>query len=606
MQVLQSSLVKNSLNPSASKYFTIWCLIFLSTCSQFIRAQSLEKAFAALNAGDYLICTAAFQQLLIKDPENPVAAYGLSKTYVMPDNKDFNLDSANRYIAIGVKGLNRAWKEQELKKNRALGYREFTVKQLEKSINELAFQACDSVDEIEQWNHFIANYNNTELLQEAVERRNVLAFNAAMRAGDYSSYEEFLRNYPDARQVKEAKALYEKLLYLSKTSDSTWQAYHNFYEKFPESPFAMTARSNYEWLLFQDKTKNHQLQEYISFLNEYPHSPYAPVVEDSVYRISTKDHQLSQYLDFLSAHPTNRNVNKAWAEVYKLENMIYSPASFKRFLAKYPQYPNKRQLDRDLMLSAKKYTPFQQGDLYGYFDSTEMKVKITPRFTEAAPFSEGLAAVMLPCESLPCSYSYVTLEGRMLSTVPWSEANDFHEGLALVSVGNCSADSCSYGFINRFGEWVIAPDYDDAFEFTDELALVRIDQKGYGYINKSGKMVIPIQYGDAAPFSEGLAAVQPNDSMGWYGYIDTAGQWAIKPAFTEAGMFSESLAPAANDKGMWGYINHDGTWSIPPKFEAASPFLNGIASVVVKSKNPKNSKLFIMKEKKIDKNGKLF
>lgn len=74
---------------------------------------------------------------------------------------------------------------------------------------------------------------------------------------------------------------------------------------------------------------------------------------------------------------------------------------------------------------------------------------------------------------------------------------------------------------------------------------------------------------------------------------------------TKAGSFAESLAPAANEKKIWGYVDHTGNWVIQPKFESALPFEKGIAKVVIKSKDPKNSKLFVMKEKTIDKKGKV-
>lgn len=569
-------------------------------------AQSLDKAFAAYNAGSYELATSYFREILVKKPEHPVAEFGLAKIFFMRDNKQFSLDSANYYAIKCATGLDKTWKESDQENFLAAGYRKFTVSELQQNINMAAYRQADSTDELETWNHFITTYTTSSLIDEAIEKRNVLAFNQVMRNGDYASYEEFLKNYPDAKQVKEARSLYEKQLYKSKTADSTWQSYKNFMEKYPASPYLAAAKANYEKLLFIDLTQGHQLQDYLVFIHDYPKNPFVPLAEDSVYAISTRGQKLDQYLSFISLFPANRNINKAWAEVYQLENPVYSYQSFKKFGEKYPAFPDRLQLEKDLSLTKKKYFVMEKDGLFGYGDSADMQIRIMPQFSEAAPFSEGLAAVQLPCNREPCYYSYVSLEGQILHTELWTEANDFHSGLALAAIGNCNEDSCLYGFINRFGEWEIAPQYNDAFEFTDGLALVKKEPGGYGFIDKSGRVVIPLQYKDAAPFSEGVSCVQSGDSMALYGYIDQYDKWVIDAKFTKAGSFAESLAPAANEKKNWGYIDHTGNWVIEPKFEAALPFKNGTAKVVVKSKDPKNAKLFVMKEKTIDKKGKVY
>jgi hypothetical protein len=287
-------------------------------------------------------------------------------------------------------------------------------------------------------------------------------------------------------------------------------------------------RSWYSWI--KQKTINCRITWYFSTITL--DNPFSPVAEDSIYTISTRNKSLSQYLSFISLFPSNRNVNKAWSHVYRLETPVYKYETFKKFSEKYPAFPNKQALANDLDLSTKVYLPFQKDSLYGYIDSASSKIKITPTFTEAAPFSEGMAAVMVPCGKEICPYLYINMEGTTITNYPWSEANDFHHGRALAAIGNCENDSCRYGFINRFGEWIIAPDFSDAFEFTDGLALVRKENTGYGYIDEAGVVVIPMEYGDAFTFSEGVAAVQSRDSSKLYGFIDRFGKWAVLPRFS--------------------------------------------------------------------------
>ncbi len=567
-------------------------------------AQSLNKAFSYLYAGEYTESESIFRKIISKDPDNPAAAYGLGKVFFMGDNKRYNLDSVNYYATKSAAGLKKQWKTSETKKFNQVGYREFTVMDLQKQVNEAAFKVADSIDEVDGWNHFINTFTTSPYLKEATERRNLLAFNDAMKRGDYASFEEFLKTYPDADQVREARSLYEKFLYKNKTADSTWESYKTFLEKYPKSPYATRAKANYDRLLYLDKTKAHRLQDYVLFIHENPQSPHVSESEDSIYALGTNDKTLESYSKFITAFPGNRNAGKAWEEVYKKETPVFNYESIKKFSEKYPAFPNRQELDSDLILSKKLYFPHKNDSLYGYVDSQSMKVKIPHRFIDASPFSEGMAAVQLPCSSQYCPYSYVTLKGEIIATYPWIEANDFRDGLALVAVGNCDHDSCRYGFINRFGNWVVEPQYDDAFEYHEGLALVRKEGKGYGFIDKKGSVVIPLQYPDATSFSEGVAAVQLKDTSALYGYIDKSGRQVISAGFKKAGMFSESLAPAANEKNQYGYIDHSGSWVIQPVFESALPFRNGSAKVVVKSKDKKNPKLFITREKVIDKKGK--
>jgi hypothetical protein len=174
---------------------------------------------------------------LQRTPQHPAAAFGLARGFFMRDNKDFNLDSANHYAMKCAAGLKKQWKESEVKKYQSVGYREFTVNELQRNINTEAYLVADSLDTIEDWNHFLATYTISADLDIAMERRNMLAFREAIQKNDYASFEDFLKTYPNASQVKEAKALYEKLLYKSKTEDSTWQSYKSFIEKYPKSPF---------------------------------------------------------------------------------------------------------------------------------------------------------------------------------------------------------------------------------------------------------------------------------------------------------------------------------------------------------------------------------
>jgi hypothetical protein len=199
---------------------------------------------------------------------------------------------------------------------------------------------------------------------------------------------------------------------------------------------------------------------------------------------------------------------------------------------------------------------------------------------------------------------------------------DFHEGLAVFSVGNSEAAESAVGFIDESGAVVIAPRFVYAHDFSDDRAFVRrhgfvgfIDRLGkevfavdnpsdrdfheglvavgglgekWGFMDRSGRWAIERQYYFADDFSEGLAGVEVD---GKYGFINQKGEMVIEPRFltrrgTEAlirvatSRFSEGLACVKVDGAGYGYIDKQGKFVIPPQFDRAQEFSEGLAWVV--------------------------
>lgn len=203
--------------------------------------------------------------------------------------------------------------------------------------------------------------------------------------------------------------------------------------------------------------------------------------------------------------------------------------------------------------------PLRQGRVYGYID-LEGRMRITPRFSYARPFRQGLAAVQVGG----------VWQGRRLRGGVW-------------------------GYIDLDGAMAIEPDYAQAGDFSAEgLAAVyrsgRSSRPGgtlqfAGYIDRQGEVAIPAgenAHGDR--FSEGLAAVQ--DSLtGLWGYIDTSGERVIAAELTRVGAFAQGRAPAGRyvagsaEHIRWGYLDTSGRWVVEPRFDQAGTFREGFAPV---------------------------
>ena len=66
-----------------------------------------------------------------------------------------------------------------------------------------------------------------------------------------------------------------------------------------------------------------------------------------------------------------------------------------------------------------------------------------------------------------------------------------------------------WGYIDKSGKFVIEPQFEFADDFSEGLAIVTINDE-YGFIDKSGKFVIEPQFEYASKFSDGISRVENN------------------------------------------------------------------------------------------------
>jgi hypothetical protein len=221
---------------------------------------------------------------------------------------------------------------------------------------------------------------------------------------------------------------------------------------------------------------------------------------------------------------------------------------------------------------------------------------INPQFGDAAPFSEGLAFVLVGDERTG-KVGYIDKAGKMVIAPRFDSgvvppflladrsfndgyvfrAGKFSEGLAAVRVGDESRSR--YGYIDKTGKLVIDTQFDYVKDFSGGLAAIRIGDEHtgrFGYIDRNGKVAINPQFGFAHNFSEGLAEVEVGNR---YGYIDKSGTMVVPP-LSEVGnpRFSEGLVSMMIG-GRWGYFDKAGKVAINPQFDFAFEFSEGLASV---------------------------
>ena len=269
---------------------------------------------------------------------------------------------------------------------------------------------------------------------------------------------------------------------------------------------------------------------------------------------------------------------------------------------------------------------------YGFVDTNGNTV-ISPRFSLAKNFSEGLAAVVIadsdkwgfinkngdlvikPKFEVPSSFNngmadvtvkeagvykkgYIDTSGNFLIPAKYLHAHGFNENLAPVFNNEIK----KWGFVDKQGELVVDYNFDSTFGFSEGLAAIEIDNKR-GFVNIKGDIQIKpsfvyINYNkliqEAYYFQEGLSAVWiGSKEKGKVGFINKKGDIIIKPIYDEAKNFFEGLAAVriGNEAtGKWGFINKKGEFIIKPTFDEVSSFNEGFASVGIGGEYEMNGK----------------
>jgi len=204
---------------------------------------------------------------------------------------------------------------------------------------------------------------------------------------------------------------------------------------------------------------------------------------------------------------------------------------------------------------------------WGFIDE-QGNIVLPAKYLDANDFKEGLALV----SAKKYLYGYIDQSGKIIIPMMYTSCSNFENGMARVKLDGKT------GCIDKTGKEVIPCIYEVIDNFREDVAGARLNDK-WGFIDRNGKEVIPFRYESVGYFAEGLAYAELNKK---YGFIDKTGKEIIPFSFDNAHDFSEGVAAVRKGgymDGKWGYIDKKGTLIIPYKFEDAGDFSGGTASV---------------------------
>ena len=581
-------------------FISIFILLFTLSFST-LYAGDLKKGFKLLNTGVYDEAIQNFYDELKDAPENVAANYGLAKVFSAKDFQRNNLDTAFLFAQRAFVKIPLKQDDKETKKFLEFGVRDFTIQELYDGIQKEAFDKAKMTNTIEAYNHFVTIFKDKELVKQATEKRNALAYEAAKKANTPEAIKQFMTDYPESIETAKAALLYEELLYKTITADGKTDSYKKYMEQYPKGAYFNEAKTNFEQLGFESTLKENTLDAYVKFEKTYPNHPQVGRVQDSIFVFLTKEGDADLFKHFIRFHPKNRNIFQAWKELYAVETTHDKPEEHTNFLNTYPNYPFKSDVEQNLERAKVEYKVFNKDDMSGYINAVDGVELIPVQFTEANEFVNGLAVVTKEeCES-KCSYYYINKKGDTAIAGTFNYAGDFVDGRAVVGYGNCEEDSCKYGVIDKRGRFIIPAIYEEVDDLSEGFYAAAINEK-YGYLDKRGRLAVNYQYADALGIKEAKGAVKTDS--GWM-FIDTNGTQVMDKKFAKTSSFAGGLCAVTANDSTWGYINVTGNWVILPTYSEAGDFENGFAVVAIRERDKKNKNIFVFQRFKIDVTGKV-
>ena len=161
---------------------------------------------------------------------------------------------------------------------------------------------------------------------------------------------------------------------------------------------------------------------------------------------------------------------------------------------------------------------------WGYRDE-QGGMAIGFQFEEAAPFSDGLAAVLSRSGSGKAAYGFVSAGGEMVVPAEYDGALSYEDGVgALLSEGK-------WAYVDTEGRLITGFSYDEVGRFREGIALVR--SGGWlRAVNQEGVILFTIEAGGGLAFSAGTAVVRQED--GSCGVCDTEGNLLVSFEYEDA------------------------------------------------------------------------
>lgn len=291
-------------------------LLIISISAISIQAQSLKKAYKALEKSDFAKAKEILNKLTATDKENPAANFGLAM--ILADDKSpyFNIIEAWGYTTTVQKNKGKLTQEEmEIVSEYFLNTEVRRTSRPVKKKMEIALGAVEA-----RLIKYIREENNIEACYEVLEKypdykhydnvihiRNQFEYRKYEKMNTFEGYEEFIQKFPDAAQVPKAERHRNKMAFEKLKAQNTAEGYNGYIKQYPNSRYVQQAIKLRNAVAFQNARKLHTLGAYDNFIAEYPDAleiPEAKVFQrELMYEKAKRIKSLEAYNDFIRNYP---------------------------------------------------------------------------------------------------------------------------------------------------------------------------------------------------------------------------------------------------------------------------------------------------------------
>lgn len=203
----------------------------------------------------------------------------------------------------------------------------------------------------------------------------------------------------------------------------------------------------------------------------------------------------------------------------------------------------------------------------GIIDAAGKEI-VPPKYDNAAPFSEGLAAVVRDKK-----WGFVDRTGKVVIPLKYESClGSFASGLHAVKVGE------KWGYIDTKGNIAIQAIYDTVWPFSGDTAPAKLDGS-WGVIGKDGKEILPFEYSKPSTFIEGIIKLMDSESR-YCLFKD--GKVLLACDYDEIGKLSETeprVAIVKQSHAAKGLINQQGKPICNAAYDSIEEYKNGLAKL---------------------------
>lgn len=257
-----------------------------------------------------------FLKLLSKEPENPMALFGLSVVYGYDNYTRRDYFQAWHYFqqaekltanfdADAIALLNEYFfKQDKRRRNRPLN------KNMEWERDLVEERLIKFVREENQLDHalrFIKEFPDSRYLENVVHIRNYIEFRKAENTGTVEAFNQFVATYPDAAQVKLARELRNQVAYQQALAKQSLSALKAFVLQYPDAVQVEDVKKRMGVMAYDEAAKLRTLEAIEQFMREYPNStkmPDAKILQRQLlFEWARRVNTIDAYNQFVALYP---------------------------------------------------------------------------------------------------------------------------------------------------------------------------------------------------------------------------------------------------------------------------------------------------------------